>query len=61
MKRRKVIQIAVSEGTAMAANGDSDWVRTIVSLCDDGTMWVMNNGKESGFERLPPIPQDEDQ
>lgn len=46
---RKVIQIASAQwGTGVA----------LAALCDDGTMWDMNNGR---WTELPAIPQDESQ
>jgi hypothetical protein len=56
---RRVVRIAVSEACAMVENGDTDWARTIVALCDDGSMWALNNEVQNGWFRLPEIPEEE--
>ncbi len=56
-KKRKVIQIAVSESSF----GDSgETVGSTLALCDDGTMWRLYTfcDDSQDWEQLPPIPQD---
>ena len=56
MKKRKIIQIAVSE--SMAYDQISEKVNSsscLIALCDDGTLWVK---KVNGWVELDEIPQD---
>lgn len=49
--RRKVISIAISDGTP--AN------QTLVALCDDGTIWSKPvRSDQPDWIRIPDIPQD---
>ena len=49
---RKIIQIATTI--------NKEDMPTIVSLCDDGTVWAMILARQVGWEKLTPIPQDND-
>ncbi len=49
---RKIIQIATTI--------NKEDMPTIVSLCDDGTVWAMIPARQVGWEKLTPIPQDND-
>lgn len=33
---------------------------TITALCDDGTVWTLIPARQVGWEKLTPIPQDND-
>jgi len=56
-KERKVVQVACSETPSEDIRGL--WVidRTIVALCDDGTVWVHIPTKDPGWLSVPAIPQ----
>ena len=53
-QKRKVVQVAVSESSSPGSIGIIG-KRTIVALCNDGTIWVPSN---DAWKRLPDIPQD---
>ena len=52
----KPIQIAAA-GFENTAGTQCNYTR--IALCDDGTMWQMDN-TEGGWTELPPIPQHTD-
>jgi len=47
---RKIIQIALTSDTCYVQP---------YALCDDGTVWVFQHPENEGWQKLPPIPQDE--
>ncbi|WP_192879473.1 hypothetical protein [Haemophilus haemolyticus] len=56
MKKRKIIQIAVSESMAYdQISEEVDCSSRLIALCDDGTLWVK---KVNGWVELDEIPQD---
>nr|DAS59524.1 MAG TPA: hypothetical protein [Caudoviricetes sp.] len=56
MKKRKIIQIAVSESMAYdQISEEVDRSSRLIALCDDGTLWVK---KVNGWVELDEIPQD---
>lgn len=68
-KKRKIIQIALSESMAFdhsLALGSIDQEKTVLALCNDGSLWFLDKVNESDlktarqWERLIDIPQDED-
>ena len=56
MKKRKIIQIAVSESMAYdQISEEVDRSSRLIALCDDGTLWVK---KVNGWVEMDEIPQD---
>jgi len=58
---RKVVQIAVAESQSRTTDEtmsevSHDWSRTVVALCDDGSMWMLLDNAEA-WEPLPDVPQ----
>jgi len=56
MSKRKVIQIS------SIVTADTDYIKggnSIYGLCNDGTLWKFNSG-DSGWFKLPEIPQDKE-
>lgn len=49
---RKIIQIST---TVVMRD-----MPTISALCDDGTVWTMIPERQVGWEKITPIPQDND-
>ena len=49
---RKIIQISTTVGLKE--------MPTISALCDDGTVWTLIPARQVGWEKLTPIPQDND-
>lgn len=49
---RKIIQISTTVGIKD--------MPTVISLCDDGTVWAMIPARQVGWEKVTPIPQDTD-
>lgn len=62
MGQRKVIQIAVAEyGSESQSESDSSsmWGRTLIALCNDGTIWEINDRFDKHqWYPIPPIPQE---
>ncbi len=56
MKKRKIIQIVVSESMAYDHISEKiDRSSRLIALCDDGTLWLK---KPNGWVELDEIPQD---
>lgn len=49
---RKIISICTTVGLKE--------MPTITALCDDGTVWTLIPARQVGWEKLTPIPQDND-
>lgn len=48
---RTPIQISVSE---------CECHTNVVALCNDGTMWIIDQAHDDEWEKLPDIPQDKE-
>jgi hypothetical protein len=52
---RRPIQIAIAE----CVSTSGDFSRTVVTLCDDGTIWIYDWDGSGRWDRMPEIPGDE--
>lgn len=54
----------VTDFRATTVAEDSLYTTTVVALCDDGTLWLLESKNESGerpaWRRLPDLPQGDD-
>lgn len=56
---RKIIQIAFNTYTHFDRDSGDSIASQLHALCDDGTIWYLDNRNEWCQWGLPPIPQDE--